>query len=145
MTISDLLEQPCNMSDDITTLKKLFKTYWQLGTNSHNFLPASWQTCYSMWDFFASTGRYENSLMRVGKREFPREFPCPVETRTWALSAQTWIFVSVSMETLATRPLCRLSIWSRVIIVLYIINRTRVKNVFALLFVDKSRTSCYIL
>jgi hypothetical protein len=40
MTVSDLLEQPCNKSDNIdkvvASVKKLFQTCWQLGTSSAN-------------------------------------------------------------------------------------------------------------
>jgi hypothetical protein len=40
MTVSDLLEQPCNL---LTTCDKQCE---------HNLLTACWQTCYKMWDFY---------------------------------------------------------------------------------------------
>jgi hypothetical protein len=73
MTVSDLLEQPCNIlviswlyqtcwnnlatSPIISTrtVNKLFQTCWQLGTSSHNFSTTRWQTCYKMWDVFGCT------------------------------------------------------------------------------------------
>jgi hypothetical protein len=50
MTVSDLLEQPCNMYDNITkvvtTVNKIVHTCWQLGTSIAN--TTCWQTCYKM-------------------------------------------------------------------------------------------------
>jgi hypothetical protein len=53
MTVSDLLQQPCNNSDNINKIlqvvNSLFHTCWQFGTSNAN--TSCWQTCYKMWDY----------------------------------------------------------------------------------------------
>jgi hypothetical protein len=50
MTVSDLLEQPCNKSDN-QLLPNLLTT-WDKQCE-HNLLTACLQACYKMWDFYA--------------------------------------------------------------------------------------------
>ena len=61
MTVSVLLKQPCNKSDNI---KKLVTSCYQLVPNllttctkpcEHNLLTACWQTCCKLWDFCSYT------------------------------------------------------------------------------------------
>jgi hypothetical protein len=66
MTVSDLLEQPCNKSDNInkvaTNCQQLvpyLSSTWDKQCE-HNLLTACWQTCYKMWDFYVSNMKTEN-------------------------------------------------------------------------------------
>ena len=59
MTVSDLLEQPCNKPDNINKVVTiqivncLFQTCWQLVTSSAK--TTCFETCYKMWDFCVCT------------------------------------------------------------------------------------------